>query len=88
MTDGESAYTFYSYGPEEMNIQSASLFIGLLINGKADGFSNSKDGSYLRRPDENLILETEGKGKILDELQTCVVSHLLGVEFLRHFKKY
>ncbi|XP_053372780.1 uncharacterized protein LOC123559692 [Mercenaria mercenaria] len=57
VTDGVTAYTFYNYEPDGMNFLSEPQFIGLLINGTAEGLNDSPDGSYLRRPDENLILE-------------------------------
>jgi hypothetical protein len=37
-------------------------FIGLLVNGHADGLDDSSDGSYLRQADINLILETSTIG--------------------------
>ncbi|KAL4229260.1 Mucin-4 [Mactra antiquata] len=55
-SDGEQSYTFYSYEPNGMKFTSGQQFIGLLIDGKAEGLDDSPSGSYLARADENLIL--------------------------------
>jgi hypothetical protein len=58
VTDGEVAYSFFFYEGGFMKSVSNSHFIGLLVNGYADGLDDSSDGSYLRQADINLILET------------------------------
>ncbi|XP_053372974.1 uncharacterized protein LOC123561094 [Mercenaria mercenaria] len=52
-TDGQRSYAFYNYA--EMNFQSGLQFIGIISNGNLEGLDYSSDGSYLLRPDKNLI---------------------------------
>ncbi|XP_053372966.1 uncharacterized protein LOC123561091 [Mercenaria mercenaria] len=52
-TDGQRSYAFYNYA--EMNFQSGLQFIGIINNGILEGLDYSSDGSYLLRPDKNLI---------------------------------
>jgi hypothetical protein len=58
VTDGEVAYSFFFYEGDFMKSVSNLQFIGLLVNGYADGLDDNSDGSYLRQADINLILET------------------------------
>lgn len=54
-TDGQRAYAFYSYQPYGMTFTEGQQFIGILAHGYARGLTDSSDGSYLRRPDKNLL---------------------------------
>lgn len=53
-TDGTRAFAFYHYKNEGMLLSGGTQFIGTLIDGYAEGFEDSADGSYLRRPDLNI----------------------------------
>ena len=55
ITDGSKSYSFYYYKEDGMNIPYGRVFIGLIEDGIANGFTNSRDGSFLRRPDKNLF---------------------------------
>jgi hypothetical protein len=64
VTDGEVAYSFYFYEEGAMKSVSNLQFIGLLVNGHADGLDDSSDGSYLGQADINLSLETSTNGNV------------------------
>ncbi|WAR04750.1 MLP-like protein [Mya arenaria] len=62
VTDGVRAYAFYSYKDGGMTFMSGSQFIGLIVDGYAEGEDNTADGSYLRQPDQNLIFKNICRG--------------------------
>ncbi|XP_052803968.1 uncharacterized protein LOC128234050 isoform X2 [Mya arenaria] len=60
-TDGTHAYALYSYQSGGMKFENGDQFIGYINDGYAFGeFDTSTDGSFLRRPDENLELGASG----------------------------
>jgi len=56
-TDGQQAYAYYSYQPDGMLFTVGPQIIGVLDNSLVNGLTDSSDGSYLRRPDQNLLYE-------------------------------
>jgi len=54
-TDGQNSYTFYNYKENGMNLRDSRQFIGIINGALLEGLEDSSDGSYLRRPDQNLI---------------------------------
>ena len=54
-TDGLKAFAFYIYKNNGMNFKQGRQFIGMIVNGVADGQTDTSDGSYLRQPDTVLF---------------------------------
>ena len=54
-TDGQNSYTFYNYKENGMNLRYNRQFIGIINGEFLEGLEDSSDGSFLRRPDQNLV---------------------------------
>ena len=57
VTDGSTAYAFYSYADGGMKFVDGFQFIGLVIDGYVDGQDDSEDGAVLRSPDVNFVFK-------------------------------
>jgi len=62
ISDGGSAFAFYSYEKDGMLFDSVHVLIGHMYGGEIYGEYDSTDGTRLLRPDQNLLLDSKCLG--------------------------